>query len=126
MKTVLSLLFLASVVAPAPLRAQTDDSQLRLFASCAGRLSAVMEYQWMFDGAASERTELQRASVLQLVEATMPDGMGREVLHWRLSAKLAQSALLTRATFNDDQSDAAWAAQMADRLTRECTALILS
>ena len=85
-----------------------------------------MEYQWMFDGAASERTELQRASVLQLVEATMPDGMGREVLHWRLSAKLALSALLTRATFNDDQSDAAWAAQMADRLTRECTALILS
>ncbi len=126
MKTVLSLLFLALAVASAPLRAQTDDSQLRLFASCAGRLSAVMEYQWMFDGAASERTELQRASVLQLVEATMPDGMGREVLHWRLSAKLAQSALLTRATFNDDQSDAAWAAQMADRLTRECTALILS
>ncbi len=126
MKTVLSLLFLALAVASAPLRAQTDDSQLRLFASCAGRLSAVMEYQWMFDGVASERTELQRASVLQLVEATMPDGMGREVLHWRLSAKLAQSALLTRATFSDDQSDAAWAAQMADRLTRECTALILS
>ena len=80
----------------------------------------------MFDGAASERTEKQRAAVLDLVEAIMPAERDREVLHWRISAKHAQSALLTRATFNADASDAAWAQQQANRLVRECTSLLLS
>lgn len=125
MKTLVFGFAFLSMLATTPARA-ADDQQLRTFAACAGRLSAVMEYQWMFDGTASERTKAQRASVLQLVEAVMPQDMGREVLHWRISAKLAQSALLTRATFNDDPSDATWAAQTADRLTRECTSLLLS
>jgi len=61
-----------------------------------------------------------------LIAAVIPEGMGRDVLHWRLSAKLAQSALLTRATFNDDASDAIWASRRAELLTRECTSLLLS
>jgi len=125
MKTLVFGFAFLFMLATTPVRA-ADDQQLRTFAACAGRLSAVMEYQWMFDGAASERTKAQRAAVLQLVEAIMPNDMGREVLHWRISAKLAQSALLTRATFNDDPSDATWAAHTADRLTRECTSLLLS
>ncbi|WP_342076188.1 hypothetical protein [Yoonia sp. SS1-5] len=116
---------LTTAVLAGPARA-TEHQQLQTFAACAGRLSAVMEYQWMFDGVASERTKAQRATVLQLIEAVMPEDMGREVLHWRISAKLAQSALLTRATFNDDPADAAWATQTADRLTRDCTAFLLS
>ena len=80
----------------------------------------------MFDGAASERTMEQRAHVLDLIEAIMPADMGRDVLHWRISAKLAQSALLTRSVFNDDPDDALWAARMADRFTKDCTSLLLS
>lgn len=80
----------------------------------------------MFDGVASEQTKAQRAAVLDLIGAIMDPDHGREVLHWRLSAKLAQSALLTRATFNDDAEDANWARQMATRLTRDCTNLLLS
>ncbi len=80
----------------------------------------------MFDGDASEQTKRQRADVLDLLAAVMPPDMGREVLHWRISAKLAQSALLTRATFNDDPADAAWATRTATRLTRECTSFLLS
>ena len=80
----------------------------------------------MFDGAASEQTKTRRAAVIDLVEAIMPPERGREVLQWRISAKQAQSALLTRATFNEDDSDAAWARQQADRFERECTGLLLS
>lgn len=123
-----SLLLSMAMLSAAPLAAQSLDSeqQLRTFATCAGRLSAVMEYQWMFDGPASERTKLQRAAVIDLIDAVMPADRGREVLHWRISAKLAQSALLTRATFNDDRQDAAWAREQADRFARECTGLLLS
>lgn len=129
MGILLHRLFLClALLGTSSVRAQTIDpeQQLRTFATCAGRLSAVMEYQWMFDGAASEHTKNQRAAVIDLVEAIMPPERGRDVLQWRISAKLAQSALLTRATFNENESDAAWAYQQAARLERECTGLLLS
>lgn len=105
--------------------AQTADP-LRTFANCAGRLSAVVEYQWMFDGPQSEHTADQRDAVLEILEAMMPQGKGREVLSWRISAKMAQSALLTRATFNDDPDDAAWALRTSERMIRNCTSFLLS
>ncbi|MEJ8560199.1 hypothetical protein QTO30_02380 [Yoonia sp. GPGPB17] len=129
MKTFIHHLLLCSALLSAPAshaQAFDPEQQLRIFAACAGRLSAVMEYQWMFDGDASEQTKMQRAAVIDLVEAIMPPERGREVLHWRISAKLAQSALLTRATFNADASDAVWARQQAQRFERECTGLLLS
>ncbi|EBA12819.1 hypothetical protein RCCS2_16019 [Roseobacter sp. CCS2] len=120
-------LCLALLCAPkADAQSIDTEQQLRTFATCAGRLSAVMEHQWIFDGPASEHTKIQRAAVIDLVEAIMPTDRGREVLHWRISAKLAQSALLTRATFNDDERDAAWAHERAQRLRQDCTGLLLS
>ncbi|KQB97559.1 hypothetical protein AL073_01005 [Loktanella sp. 1ANDIMAR09] len=102
------------------------DEQLRTFATCAGRLSAVMEHQWMFDGPASEHTEDLRDAVLELVEAVMPAERRGEVLQWRISAKVAQAALLRRASFNTDTRDAAWARTQAGRFEQECTGLLLS
>ena len=102
------------------------DEQLHTFATCAGRLSAVMEHQWMFDGPASEHTKRRRDTVLELVAATTHPARDSEILQWRIAAKVAQAALLTRATFNTDAYDAAWASARADRLTRECTGLLLS
>lgn len=104
----------------------TPERQLRFFATCAGRLSAQMEYQWMFDGLASEITKQRRAMVLDMIAAIIPPDRGREILSWRIDAKMAHSALLTRAKFNSDADDAAWALQMSDRLTGECAALLLS
>lgn len=124
MKTSLSLLCLWLGFAT-PTQAFENDP-LRTFAACAGRLSAVMEYQWMFDGAASEVTQTQRGYVLDLLDAVMEPDQGRDVLQWRLAAKQAQSVLLTRATFNDDPTDAAWARVQADRYAQACTALLLS
>ncbi|WP_296425191.1 hypothetical protein [Yoonia sp.] len=101
------------------------DDQLRTFATCAGRLSAVMEYQWMFDGPASDHTKAQRAAVLDLIAAIVPPDQTRAVLHWRIAAKAAQSALLRRATFNDDPADADWARRTSARMTRACASLLL-
>ncbi|PRY78364.1 hypothetical protein CLV80_104333 [Yoonia maritima] len=102
------------------------DEQLRVFATCAGRLSATMEFQWMFDGEGSEATKTQRDNMVQLINAIMPADHAREVLNWRIASKSAHAALLTRATFNDDPGDADWAQHHAARLIRECTGLLLS
>lgn len=117
---------IAAFTVPMPSHANGPEQHLRNFATCAGRLSAVMEFQWMFDGPASEQTKAQRTAVLDLIGAIMEPGQDRTVLHWRLSAKHAQAVLLTRATFNDDPDDAAWAYAQAARLTQECTGLLLS
>ena len=123
MKTFLVIAALSA--SPAFAQAESAENQLRTFAACAGRLSAVMEYQWMFDGPASDQTKAQRAAVLELIDAIMPPDRGAEVLHWRISAKLAQSALLTRATFNDDPTDATWAEQRAASQLADCTGFLL-
>ena len=109
-----------------PLRAEriAGDALLDTFATCAGRLSAQMEYEWMFDGPAAERTGAQRAAMVALLAAILPEGRGPEVLARRISAKAAHSALLTRATFGDDPH-AGWAARRAEVLVAECTALLL-
>ncbi|QBF31266.1 hypothetical protein [Thalassococcus sp. S3] len=106
-----------------PLPAQ---EQTQVFAICAGRLSAVMEHQWMFDGAASERTQRERAALIALLEASMPLDRGREILRWRIDAKIAQAALLSRATFNSDPVDARHAARLAEQRRAECTGFLLS
>ncbi|MEJ6402607.1 hypothetical protein [Yoonia sp. 2307UL14-13] len=126
MKTlVTSVALILGLQAPMAVALGVQD-QLRVFANCAGRLSAVMEYQWMVDGPQSEQTETQRDQMLDLVAAIMPVDQGRQVLSWRVTAKSAQWTLLSRATFNDDPGDAAWARRMADRYAGECTALLLN
>lgn len=114
-----------SLAAPVAL-AQSRDEQLRFFASCAGRLSAQMEFQWMFDGEASELTKQQRAGVLEILEAMIPQGRGSEVLAWRIEAKQAQAVLLTRGIFNENQRDAKMAQRLALRQISECRSVLLS
>ena len=80
----------------------------------------------MFDGPASEQTQKHRAAVLDLLDAVMVADDAVRVMQWRLTAKHAQAQLLTRAAFNRDQSDAAWAMTQARRFERSCTGLLLS
>jgi hypothetical protein len=103
----------------------TADPLLRDFSVCAGRLSALMEDQWMFDGPGSERTQSELLAMVSLVEATMPEGSGRQVLAWRIDAKVAHRALLHQARFTPDQSLAETAAARAEALAADCRSLLL-
>lgn len=102
------------------------DTLLRQFAVCAGRLSAIMEDQWMFDGPASERTAEELHAMVSLIEASMPEGTGRQVMAWRIDAKVAQRGLLHQARFQRDARLAEMAAARAEALAAECRAMILS
>lgn len=109
--------------APAPGAA---DPLLRQFAICAGRLSAVMEDQWMFDGPASERTEAELRDMVALIDALTPEGAARQVLAWRIDAKVAHRALLHQIRFVADRRLSETAAARAEALAAECRSMILS
>jgi hypothetical protein len=118
--------FLAVLVLGAATSPGAADPLLREFAVCAGRLSAVMEDQWMFDGPASEQTAEELHAMVSLIEASMPEGAGRQVMAWRIDAKVAQRALLAQARFGGDQRVSETAAARAEALAAECRAMILS
>ena len=56
----------------------------------------------------------------------MQPGTGREVLHVRLTTKVAHARLLQRAAFNDDPDDATWALTRAEAEIGQCRALMLN
>ncbi|WP_197915652.1 hypothetical protein [Thiosulfatihalobacter marinus] len=79
----------------------------------------------MFDGARADTIQSERASVLDILDAIMPPDQGRRVLSWRVEAKMAQAALLTRATFGSDIRIQRRAQTLAARNVEACRALLL-
>ena len=116
---------LAFAAAPAAAFTDTVDQQLHFFATCAGRLSALMEHQWNYDTASADQTTLYRSEMIDLVSAVMPIDAGREVLLLRVEAKHAQARLLRRAEINLDPIDARWAQSRADAMMQECTSVLM-
>jgi hypothetical protein len=112
------------LLAPAALTAAPGDLT-RQFATCTGRLSAQMEFQWLLSDAGSDRTEEERAAMISLLEAVVRPEDRRNALALRIEAKQAHTALLTRAHFNDDKAQATWAANRAAVEIGRCRSLIL-
>lgn len=111
---------LASLGSPV-LGGDTPDDPLRFFAHCTGRLSAEMSHRATLAQPGVEDVATLRASFITLVQALTPEGHGREVLSWRIDARAAHSALLSRATFQQD----AWAASRAEAEVAHCVSLVL-
>jgi hypothetical protein len=120
LETFLAVWMLGAATAPV-----AADPLLRQFAVCAGRLSATMEDQWMFDGPASDRTAEELSAVVALLDALIPDGAGRQVMAWRIDAKVAQRGLLQQARFGTDPRLSETAAARAEALAAECRSLVL-
>lgn len=109
-----------SLLLALPSHAQSPE---HLFATCAGRLSALTEFQWLTDGPASEQTARQRDAMVALAEAAAPDAARPHLITWRVNAKAALTALLQRAAFGSDPEG--HAARRAERLVTACRALLL-
>lgn len=122
--SVLGLLAVPSHAQVFDISAPSDP--VRFFAACSGRLSAQMEFQWLMQDPAADQTREHRERMLDLLQAVMPQGAGPDVLTWRINAKMAHAALLTRGTFEGDTEDAAWARASADAALAQCTGMMLS
>jgi len=121
LKTISLGLLLGFAAPPLPAMAQGLDDPAHLFATCAGRLSAQMEHQWLLSDPSVHRTEAARLAMLDVLDSLTPTDQASSVLNWRIEAKSAHAALLRRATFRGD----AWATEMAQSLTRHCTSLVI-
>lgn len=119
---------LLALLLPVPARSGPSGAPdlMMVFAACTGRLSAMMEHQWIVDPPASDLTRAQRARMIDLLEATMRPEDGRAVLTRRVEAKMAQAQLLTRARYDAHPRDAARAQRLAERELSACLSLLLS
>lgn len=105
-----------------PALAHADAPHL-IFASCAGRLSALMAHQWQVDGPASEATKAERDAMVELAEAAAPLGSAQVMMSWRVQAKVAQAALLRQTTYGRDPQGLAL--RRSDQLLADCRGLML-
>ncbi len=119
-------------VSPAAASAFGDRAveQVRLFATCAGRLSASIEHVWLIGQGDGSRDAAHRRSFDALIEAVLPDAeaaglSGKQVWHLRIVAKAAQARLLQTAAFHTDQRRARAAGRLAIRQMSTCEALLL-
>ena len=91
------------------------------FATCTGRLSALVEHQWRTDGPASEATARQRDAMADLLAAVTPPDAAIPAMALRLEAKAAHAALLAQAHHRGDRA----AQAQALRLIEPCRAMLL-
>lgn len=108
----------------------SPSERLRIFATCAGRLSALEEHQRLFDGPASEITARQKARFDEIIAALLPHAVdhgmpGRQALAWQIEAKMAQAVLLQRAAFHRDSLLASRARSAARTRLSACDGLLL-
>lgn len=75
-----------------------DADPLRTFAICTGRLSALMEHQWLMQDPGADFTKAQRDAFDDLIQSVIPpDASGTMAL--RVEAKAATAQALQRADF---------------------------
>ena len=116
------LVSLIALAQAPPLCAQTLPDPLAVFAVCTGRLSAVMEFQWLVQDPGSEETKARRDAMAGLLDAVTLDS----AQSLRIEAKVAAAGLLRAARFGADPVAADWARRRAARLVVECSGLLIS
>jgi hypothetical protein len=79
-----------------------------MFATCTGRLSALMEHQWLMQDRGADRTEAMRDAMAGLLGAVVTPDTEVRAMSLRIEAKVAEAALLGTASFGAPDQ-AAWA-----------------
>jgi hypothetical protein len=123
MKLLIASVFLAGVWHTS-LRAETPT--LMSVATCTGRLSALLEYQWAVRDPRADKTEQVRDHMTDLLFAIMTPETDRLGRAYRTEAKQSFRSLLDRLPLDDPASKAG---RMASHMARQdialCAALIL-
>ncbi len=123
LKTFLFVSVLTTTVTGSAIRADTD-STVSLFAQCAGRFSAEMEFSWLLEDRESETPKKFRSHFVDLIDAVIAPGEGPAVLDRRIKAKMAHIALLSRAQFSQNPVEVRMATQAAERDVAFCRAML--
>lgn len=125
-KTCIFSIFLLANGVQASAQPPILDDTTSFFATCAGRMYALMEHQWTVDPAQSEKTQASHMQFASLIDAVTTPAIGPIILSKRVNARLSFRNLLERSYFNDDPQTKHWAQSRVLQMTQECNALLLS
>jgi len=118
-------LLLAGVILPFTAPAFASGPLHYVFAECVGRFSAEMEHAWLLGDDRADLHENRRHTFIALMEATMPSEAARDILAYRIDNKIAHAALLTTASFGQDERHAQRAKIIARTYRQSCEQLLL-
>ncbi len=96
-----------------------------IIATCAGRMSAELEFSWLLSDPETEAFETQRNRFVDILEALGPSPHSHGQLATLLDARAAHSNLLMTAYLDVDKSRAAWAKRHATKLRSACQNMLL-
>lgn len=116
-----SVVFAASIGSVS--HARSADT-LSLFAQCAGRFSAEMEFSWLVGDQDSETPKQLRSYFVEMIDAVVTPEDGPDVLARRIESKMAHIALLSRARFSKNPTEIRIAAQTAERDVAFCRSML--
>lgn len=122
LKTFFAMLCMVSTL---PVTARADQSSsIRLFAECAGRLSASIEHSWLI-GTDDTALQTQREGFSDLVEALADPTDRVQVMDWRIRAKMDHKRLLSLSVFSPEPRIARIALNQARAYQNRCGAVLL-
>jgi len=122
MKTLTGVLLFAQTLSASAM----DQTGLQdVMTTCAGRMSAEMEFAWLRSDPEADRFEDQRWRFIEILEALGPATDMRDQLALRIDAKMAHANLLTTAHFGTDKDQAAWAKRHAVLHRKHCQDMLL-
>lgn len=105
--------------------ATPGESLLHRVTECIGRLSAQIEHNWLFPETPTDQIETQRAHLVDILDALVTPETLTHSLAARIDAKMAHAALLSQATFAQDQRTANWAQKRASQELVNCDHILL-
>lgn len=120
-----TLSYAASFTCLATTAAKPDEDLLRRVTDCVGRLSAQIEHHWLLSDKPTEQIEVQRAHLVDILDALVTPNSATQILSKRIDAKMAHATLLTQAAFSEDERQAAWAEKRAKQELLQCGTILL-
>lgn len=105
--------------------AKPEEDLLRRVTDCVGRLSAQIEHHWLLSDQPTEPIEMQRAHLIDILDALMTPDTATKILSKRIDAKMAHATLLTQAAFSENDRRAAWAEKRAKQELSQCGTILL-
>lgn len=105
--------------------AAAEDTLIREFATCTGRLSAEVEHSWLMHTDEAERKSSLYRNMTALLDAVTASEDARRILAIRIEAKAAHGHLLLQSAFGHDEVLRKNARVRAEELLGMCSSLIL-
>lgn len=119
--------FVAQLIGTPQASAETQFSDpTRQFATCAGRMYALLEHHWLIAPDKVAETQALHMHFSDLVDATMSPERSREILTTRVEARMSFRKMLEASKFSKQTEQNLWLEHRVTQLITQCRSMLLS